>query len=98
MFVLGQDTIRNPPSEVKQMKRATFIGVSTTTCFYMAVAIAGYAAFGDNAPGNLLTGFTSPYWLVDFANTCVVIHLVGAYQVNLVIRWTLFQAILQLGV
>jgi len=23
-----------------------------------------------------------PYWLVNFANTCIVIHLIGAYQVT----------------
>ena len=63
------------------MKKATFIGIITTTFFYMSVAVAGYAAFGDSAPGNLLTGFTTPFWLVDFANTCIVIHLIGAYQV-----------------
>ncbi|KAL2620996.1 hypothetical protein R1flu_001201 [Riccia fluitans] len=75
-----EDTIR-PPAENKQMKRATRWGVSITTAFYMSVAIAGYLAFGDDAPGNLLTGFYSPYWLVDFANVCIVIHLIGAYQV-----------------
>lgn len=79
--ISSQDTIRNPPSESKQMKKATFIGIMTTTFFYMSVAVAGYAAFGDSAPGNLLTGFTTPFWLVDFANTCIVIHLIGAYQV-----------------
>ncbi|THF95714.1 hypothetical protein TEA_025307 [Camellia sinensis var. sinensis] len=41
------------------------------------------AAFGNSAPGNLLTGFGffKPYWLIDFANMCVAVHLVGAYQV-----------------
>ncbi|CAL5403262.1 unnamed protein product [Camellia sinensis] len=41
-----------------------------------------YAAFGNQTPGNLLTGFGfyEPYWLVDFANACVVLHLVGGYQ------------------
>lgn len=43
----------------------------------------GYAAFGDMAPGNLLTGFGfyNPYWMVDIANAAIVIHLIGAYQV-----------------
>jgi amino acid permease len=66
------------------MKRATLIGILTTTIFYMSVGCVGYAAFGDAAPGNLLTGFGfyNPYWLVDFANACIVVHLVGAYQVH----------------
>ncbi|PNX63191.1 amino acid permease 2-like protein [Trifolium pratense] len=43
----------------------------------------GYAAFGDHAPGNLLTGFGfyNPYWLLDIANFAIVVHLIGAYQV-----------------
>ncbi|KAG6541568.1 hypothetical protein Mapa_017040 [Marchantia paleacea] len=63
------------------MKKATLWGTSVTTAFYMSVAISGYLAFGDATPGNLLTGFFTPYWLVDFANVCIVIHLIGAYQV-----------------
>jgi amino acid permease len=78
-----QDTLKAPPAENKTMKRATLIGILTTTIFYMSVGCVGYAAFGDAAPGNLLTGFGfyNPYWLVDFANACIVVHLVGAYQV-----------------
>ncbi|XP_047328647.1 amino acid permease 6-like [Impatiens glandulifera] len=78
-----QDTLRSPPPENKVMKRASLVGVTTTTTFYILCGCMGYAAFGNKAPGNLLTefGFYEPYWLVDFANVCVVIHLIGAYQV-----------------
>ena len=63
------------------MKQATAVGVSVTTLFYMLCGILGYIAFGNNAPGNFLTGFYEPFWLVDLANVCIVVHLVGAYQV-----------------
>ncbi|XP_073003753.1 amino acid permease 3 [Typha latifolia] len=79
-----QDTIKAPPpSEAKVMKRATLISVVVTTIFYMLCGCMGYAAFGDDAPGNLLTGFGfyNPYWLLDIANAAIVIHLIGAYQV-----------------
>ncbi|KAG0500025.1 hypothetical protein HPP92_000097 [Vanilla planifolia] len=79
-----QDTIKSPPpSEAKVMKRATVVSVAVTTLFYTLCGSMGYAAFGDAAPGNLLTGFGfySPYWLLDIANAAIVIHLVGAYQV-----------------
>ncbi|KAJ7543912.1 hypothetical protein O6H91_09G058100 [Diphasiastrum complanatum] len=78
-----QDTLKNPPPENKTMKKVSLIGVSTTTFFYTAIGCFGYAAFGNNAPGDLLTGFGfyNPYWLVDFANACIVLHLIGAYQV-----------------
>ncbi|CAN8272359.1 unnamed protein product [Cochlearia groenlandica] len=79
-----QDTIKaGTLSENKAMKRASLVGVSTTTFFYMLCGCVGYAAFGNNAPGNFLTGFGfyEPFWLIDFANVCIVVHLVGAYQV-----------------
>lgn len=78
-----QDTIKAPPSESKTMKKATLLSVAVTTLFYMFCGCFGYAAFGDLAPGNLLTGFGfyNPYWLLDIANAAIVIHLVGAYQV-----------------
>ncbi|XP_042456787.1 amino acid permease 3-like isoform X3 [Zingiber officinale] len=79
-----QDTIRAPPpSEAKVMKKASLVSIITTTLFYMLCGCMGYAAFGDNAPSNLLTGFGfyDPFWLLDVANAAIVIHLVGAYQV-----------------
>lgn len=78
-----QDTIRSPPAEQKTMKKATLFSIAVTTLFYMLCGAMGYAAFGDLAPGNLLTGFGfyNPFWLLDIANAAIVIHLVGAYQV-----------------
>lgn len=65
------------------MRKATLVSVVVTTLFYLLCGCFGYAAFGDLAPGNLLTGFGfyNPFWLVDIANAAIVIHLVGAYQV-----------------
>uniref|UniRef100_A0A0D9WV98 Amino acid transporter transmembrane domain-containing protein n=1 Tax=Leersia perrieri TaxID=77586 RepID=A0A0D9WV98_9ORYZ len=78
-----QDTLRSSPPENVVMKKASLIGVSTTTTFYMLCGVLGYAAFGNRAPGNFLTGFGfyEPFWLVDIGNVCIVVHLVGAYQV-----------------
>ncbi|RLM69704.1 amino acid permease 3-like [Panicum miliaceum] len=80
----NQDTIKAPPpSEATVMKKATLVSVATTTVFYMLCGCMGYAAFGDAAPDNLLTGFGfyEPFWLLDVANVAIVVHLVGAYQV-----------------
>ncbi|XP_008442267.2 amino acid permease 4-like [Cucumis melo] len=78
-----QDTIKCPPSEAKTMKKATTFSIILTTLFYLLCGCMGYAAFGNNAPGNLLTGFGfyNPFWLIDIANVAIVVHLVGAYQV-----------------
>uniref|UniRef100_A0A3N7H9Y5 Amino acid transporter transmembrane domain-containing protein n=2 Tax=Populus trichocarpa TaxID=3694 RepID=A0A3N7H9Y5_POPTR len=78
-----QDTLKSPPSESKSMKKASIIAVVVTTFFYLCCGGFGYAAFGEKTPGNLLTGFGfyEPYWLIDFANACIVLHLAGGYQV-----------------
>ncbi|KAF7145225.1 hypothetical protein RHSIM_Rhsim04G0008800 [Rhododendron simsii] len=78
-----QDTLKSPPPENETMNKASTIAISITTFFYLCCGGFGYAAFGDSTPGNLLTGFGfyEPYWLIDFANACIVLHLVGGYQV-----------------
>lgn len=78
-----QDTLRSSPPENQVMKKASYIGVFVTTFFYLLCGLMGYAAFGNAAPGNFLTGFGfyEPFWLVDLANFCIVVHLVAAYQV-----------------
>uniref|UniRef100_M4DTX6 Amino acid transporter transmembrane domain-containing protein n=1 Tax=Brassica campestris TaxID=3711 RepID=M4DTX6_BRACM len=77
-----EDTLRSSPPENKVMKKASLAGVSTTTFFYMLCGCIGYAAFGNKAPGDFLTDFFyEPYWLIDFANACIVLHLIAAYQV-----------------
>ncbi|XWS63027.1 hypothetical protein CRYUN_Cryun06bG0061400 [Craigia yunnanensis] len=78
-----QDTIKSSPPENEAMKKATSVGVSITTIFYMSCGVLGYAAFGNKTPGNFLTGFGfyDSYWLIDIANVCIIVHLVEAYQV-----------------
>ncbi|KAL4294934.1 hypothetical protein AHAS_Ahas18G0277700 [Arachis hypogaea] len=75
-----QDTIKSP-LEVTTMKRATNLSITTSTIFYVVCGCIGYGAFGNSAPGNLLTAFHKPVWLVDLANLTLVIQLVGAYQI-----------------
>ncbi|KAF8014932.1 hypothetical protein BT93_H0665 [Corymbia citriodora subsp. variegata] len=81
-----QDTLKSPPPENQTMKRASMVAIFITTFFYFCCGCLGYAAFGNGTPGNLLTGivngegFFEPFWLVDFANVCIIIHLVGGYQ------------------
>ncbi|KNA14446.1 hypothetical protein SOVF_106850 [Spinacia oleracea] len=78
-----QDTLKSSPPENKVMKKANAISMLTTTIFYLMCGCFGYAAFGNDAPGNMLTGFGfyEPFWLVDLANIFIVIHLVGAFQI-----------------
>lgn len=77
--------MRSPPPEKATMKKASVAAVCLATFFYLCCGGLGYAAFGNSTPGNLLTGFGfyEPYWLVNFANACVILHLVGGYQVQI---------------
>lgn len=77
-----KDTLKSPPSENETMKKASTISLAITTLFYLLCGGFGYAAFGVDTPGNLMTGLNEPYWLIDFANVCIVLHLVGGYQVS----------------
>ncbi|XP_077221900.1 putative amino acid permease 7 [Tasmannia lanceolata] len=78
-----QDTLKSPPPENQTMKKASRAAIIITTFFYLCCGCFGYASFGNDTPGNLLTGFGfyEPFWLIDFANACIVLHLVGGYQV-----------------
>ncbi|KAK4420615.1 putative amino acid permease 7 [Sesamum alatum] len=83
IFLEIMDTLKSNPPEKVTMKKASVVAVCITTFFYLCCGGFGYAAFGNSTPGNLLTGFGfyEPYWLINFANACVVLHLVGGYQV-----------------
>ncbi|KAI8012007.1 putative amino acid permease 7 [Camellia lanceoleosa] len=79
---LSLDTLKSPPPENRTMKKASMSAIFITTFFYLCCGCFGYAAFGDKTPGNLLSGFGfyEPFWLIDFANACIILHLVGGYQ------------------
>ncbi|KAI7756956.1 hypothetical protein M8C21_010000, partial [Ambrosia artemisiifolia] len=82
IFLETQSTLKSPPSVEVTMTKASRIAVFTITIFYLCCGGFGYAAFGNSTPGNILTGFGfyEPYILIDFANACVFLHLVGGYQ------------------
>ncbi|XP_014500281.1 amino acid permease 8 [Vigna radiata var. radiata] len=77
------DTLKSSPPESVQMKRANMLGIIVMTILFILCGGLGYAAFGNDTPGNILTGFGfyEPFWLVALGNVFIVIHMVGAYQV-----------------
>ena len=42
-----QDTLRQPPSAQSQMKRTVNVAITGSFCFYIGVAVLGYAANGN---------------------------------------------------
>ncbi|KAJ0475753.1 putative amino acid transporter, transmembrane domain-containing protein [Helianthus annuus] len=77
-----QDNVKSPPAENSITKRVSAIAMVVTAIFYLGCGCFGYAAFGNDTPGNLLTGFRfyEPYWLISFANPCILIYMLGGYQ------------------
>ena len=76
--------MKSYPPENKQMKKANVLGITAMTILFLLCGGLGYAAFGHDTPGNILTGFGfyEPFWLVALGNVFIVVHMVGAYQVR----------------
>lgn len=74
------DTLHEPPDSDRAMRRATVTALASAFAIYSAVAFTGQAALGEKAPGDILTGFSSPRWLVAAANVFVLVHMFGAFQ------------------
>lgn len=86
-FILVEitETMKETPKRPARfhIKRAVNISMATILCFYLAVSIAGYMAFGNEIEdcGNILTCFTRPKWVIRMTNIFVIIHMLPAYQV-----------------
>lgn len=78
-----QDTIRDGVAggPIRAMRRTVNWSVAIMVGFYLAVAVSGYMAYGNDVAGNILNSFQTPRWLVDLANIMVIVHLIPAYQV-----------------
>ncbi|KAI4337523.1 hypothetical protein L6164_015928 [Bauhinia variegata] len=78
-----QDTLRSSKPENEEMKKANMIGLTTMAVFFLLCACTGYAAFGDETAGNIMTGskIFKPLWVMYLGNVFIVVHLVGAHQV-----------------
>ncbi|KAG0460116.1 hypothetical protein HPP92_023244 [Vanilla planifolia] len=75
-----QNTLKSPPPENQTMK--SFDGIHHHRHPVLPLLrMLRIRRLRRDTPGNLLTGFEShPNRLVDFANACIVLHLVGGYQ------------------
>jgi len=76
-----EDTLRQPPSAAKQMKKACNISITGAFVFYVAVALAGYAALGNGVSDIIFQSFTGPNWALLIAEISVLAHMLTAFQV-----------------
>ncbi len=69
------------------MRKSIFSSMFFISGLKLAIGCLGYSAFGQQVPVNILTkkgnvGFFNPDWLIDIANVCVVVRIMGSYQVS----------------
>ncbi|KFM25273.1 Amino acid permease 5 [Auxenochlorella protothecoides] len=64
------------------VERAIAGSLLVSFLLYMGVGVAGYAAFGNEVPDNVLAiPHIGPTWVLVVANCAVILHLLSAYQV-----------------
>ena len=66
-----EDTLKEPPAAMVSMKKTGNGALAITMFFYLMLSIFGYGALGNSVPGDILTGFDNPVWLIVFANIMV---------------------------
>ncbi|KAL6777626.1 hypothetical protein ACKKBG_A15000 [Auxenochlorella protothecoides x Auxenochlorella symbiontica] len=85
VLVEVQATIREVPGGRRAgaaMQRAIAGSLLVSFLLYMGVGVAGYAAFGNEVPDNVLAiPHIGPTWVLVVANCAVILHLLSAYQV-----------------
>ena len=70
------------------MRKSLFSSMFFISGLKLVIGCLGYSAFGQQVPVNILTkkgtvGFFNPDWLIAAANICVVVRIMGSFQVIL---------------
>ncbi len=86
-----QATIPSTPERPSKtpMWRGVVLAYIVVAACYFPVSLVGYWAYGNNTQlliaGNILTFEAYPIWLVVVGNFMVIVHVMGSYQVYLMI-------------
>lgn len=76
-----QDTLKQPPSAVRQMKKTCVYSIGASFFCYFMVAVTGYAARGDCVDSIVLNSYSDPKWALILAYSTVLINMLMSYQV-----------------
>jgi len=76
-----QDTLKQPPSAVKQMKKTCIYAIGSSFLCYFVVAVTGYAAEGDCVDSIIINSYGSPKWALIICYINVLINMIMSYQV-----------------
>lgn len=76
-----QDTLRQPPSPIVQMKKTMSYSIFVSFVFYMLVGCSGYGSQGNEVEGVILDSFESPRWALLIAYCALLLHMLTAFQI-----------------
>lgn len=76
-----QDTLRQPPSAVRTMRRAVILSMTCTFVLFFLLSVGCYSALGDNVTPIILDSFCGPNWALLLAQCFVLLHMLTAFQV-----------------
>jgi amino acid permease len=76
-----QDTLKQPPSAIRTMKKVCYISITGCFFFYFVIAVAGYSALGNGVTPIILDSFCGPNWAILLAQIAILLHMLTAYQV-----------------
>jgi hypothetical protein len=76
-----QNTLKQPPSAVKQMKKTCVYAISSSFFCYFMVAVTGYAAEGDCVDSIVINSFSGPKWALIICYIMVLANMITSYQV-----------------
>lgn len=82
-----QATIPSTPEKPSKipMWRGVIVAYIVVALCYFPVAFVGYYIFGNEVDENILIALEKPVWLIAMANLFVVVHVIGSYQVKLLL-------------
>ncbi|KAJ4916678.1 Lysine histidine transporter 2 [Raphanus sativus] len=63
------------------MWRGVLVAYIIVAICYFPVAFLGYWIFGNSVDDNVLMTLEKPVWLIAIANSFVVVHVIGSYQI-----------------
>lgn len=78
-----QATIPSTPEKPSKvpMWRGVVVAYIVVAICYFPVAFVCYYIFGNTVDDNILMSLEKPTWLIVMANSFVVIHVIGSYQI-----------------
>jgi len=76
-----QDTLRQPPSPITQMKKTMSFSIFVSFVLYMLVGCSGYGSQGNEVASIILDSFESPRWALLLAYCALLLHMLTAFQI-----------------